>query len=68
MDIDPKQIYKCRKCDSDNITADILMTNSISEPSLRDNEYGKVSISVQVCWCSDCGEPHSSLILDVVKL
>ena len=33
----------------------------------KDKNFGKVSMVIQVCWCSDCGEQHSSSILSISK-
>ena len=33
----------------------------------KDKEFGKVNVTIQVCWCSDCGEQHSSSILNISK-
>jgi hypothetical protein len=62
-------MFECKKCKSTNIVSNLIETNIESGNDFyTDKEFGKVSVTIQVCWCSDCGAPHSSSILNISKL
>lgn len=59
-------MIECKKCKSTNVVSNMIETNIESGNDFyREKKFGKVSMIIQVCWCSDCGEQHSSAILDI---
>jgi hypothetical protein len=61
-------MFECKKCKSTNVVSNMIETNIESGNDFyKDKNFGKVSMVIQVCWCSDCGEQHSSSILNISK-
>jgi hypothetical protein len=61
-------MFECKKCKSTNVVCNLIETNIESGNDFyKDKEFGKVNVTIQVCWCSDCGEQHSSSILNISK-
>ena len=46
-------MFECKKCKSTNIVCNLIETNIESGNDFyKDKEFGKVNVTIQVCWCS----------------
>ena len=62
-------MFECKNCKGTNIVCNIIEPRVESgNPFYENKDFGVVDMSIQVCWCSDCGEKHSSSIINVSKI
>ena len=62
-------MWKCEKCGGHHIVCNAIDTNLESGNDFYLNkEFGKVIMTIEVCWCSECGEPYKSSVLNLDKI